>query len=111
MSTTDVSYIGIQRNWTIPTNFIEQEFEETEYPSVTEGTGATTISLSSQSIQKIFDPKSGLQIYVLNVPKDAKAIKQTAGILARFEKRLAEEHVEPVDLVKRAWKTSEPNDK
>ena len=46
---------------------------------------------------------------MLSVPKDLGAIDQTEGILSDLTRQFEEQGIEPVDLVKRAWKTSEEN--
>ena len=48
-----------------------------------------------------------MYIHVFNVPKNPKSIDQTEGILSKFAQKLDEEGIEPTDLVKKAWKTSE----
>jgi hypothetical protein len=57
--------------------------------------------------RKIYDPKSGLSIYVLDVVEDTTAIDMTKGILSELGSRLEEAGVTTTELVKRAWKTSD----
>jgi len=104
-----VSFIGTQRNWIIPESVVELDLTDVDYASGTEGTSIGTVTLTTPHPQRIYDPKSGLQICILDVPKDARSIDQTEGILSKFERKLTEEKIEPVDLVKRAWKSSEHN--
>jgi len=65
------------------------------------------INSSVPLIEKILDPKSGLYIYILKATKDSQVIDRTEGILSDILQKLDEEGIEPIDLVKRAWKTSE----
>lgn len=110
MSVYDVaSFIGTQRNWIIPESVVVPNLADVDYASVTDGTSLGTVTVTTPHPQRVYDPKSGLQICILNVPKDARSIDQTEGILSKFEKKLADEKIEPVDLVRRAWKTSEHN--
>jgi len=57
--------------------------------------------------KRIFDARSGLYVYVLNARKDPGSVDRREGILSDFARKLDEERIEPTDLVKRAWKTSE----
>ena len=108
MSDSDVtSIIGAQRNWILPEETIELVLPELMYNSGTQAQMGDTVSYCLPYAQKIFDVKSGLQICVLNVPKNAKAIDETEGVLHHLAQKLEEQSLEPVDLVKRAWKSSE----
>ncbi len=111
MSASDVTYIGMQGSYVIPIPIrIPEIMPEPLFASVTGAQNADTVSLSSQCLQKIYDPKSGLHIWVLSFPKDARALDETEGILNHLAPQLEKEGLDSVKLVKRAWKTSEQND-
>jgi len=105
-----VSIIGTQRNWILPEETIEIVLSELTYNSGTWAQIGDTVSYCLPYAQNIFDEKSGLQICVLNVPKNARAIDETEGVLHHLAQELGEQSLEPVDLVKRAWKRSEHDD-
>lgn len=110
MSDSDVlSIIGSQRYWILPEEIIDLAIPEFTYPSGTQAEFSNTLYIHITPFQRIFDARSGLEICVLNVPKDLRAIDETAGILKHLSRKLKDQNIEPVDLVKRAWKTSEQN--
>lgn len=102
-----LSILGSQRYWNLPEEIIDLDVPEFTYPSGTRAEFNDTVSICITHFQRIFDAKSGLEIYVLNVPKDLRAIDETEGILKNLSQKLKDQNIEPVDLVKRAWKTSE----
>jgi len=102
-----VSIIGAQGNWILPDRTIEPALPEPIYPSGTQAQIGDSVSYCIPYAQGMFDAKSGLQVCVLNVPKNAKAIDETEGVLSHLAQELEEQSLEPVDLVKRAWKSSE----
>jgi hypothetical protein len=111
MSDSDVlSILSAERYWILPEETIELPLSETTYPSWTKAQVSDSFSCCFPFAQEIFDVKSGLQICVLAVAKNAKAIDETEGILSYLEHELQERDLEPVDLVKRAWKSSEHDD-
>jgi hypothetical protein len=105
-----VSFIGDQRNWILPEETIELVLPEPTYLSGTQSQIGATVSFCLPYAQNIFDAKSGLRICVLNVVKNTRAIDETEGILDQFARELEEQSLQPVDLVKRAWKSSEHDD-
>lgn len=110
MSDSDVlSVLGSQKYWILPEEIIEVVPPEPTYSSGTQAKISDTVSFCIPSTQRVFDVKSELEIYVLNIPKDVRAIEETEGILKHLAEELEDHKIEPVDLVKRAWKTGEPN--
>lgn len=107
--TQDRTYIGDQGSYIIP-DLMPITLPEPQYTSGTSGQNIDTITLSPPCPQRMLDTKSGLHICVLNIPKDVSALDQTDGVLSYLTQQLEEQNIEPVDLVKRAWKTSEQND-
>ena len=106
MSDQVASFIGPQRNWILP-RIPPTRREPQEVQSGIVGQDFSTVSPSSPVPERLYDLKTGMYIHVLNVPKNPKSIDQTEGILSEFAPKLDEEGIEPADLVKRAWKTSE----
>ena|SRR3990170_8809585 len=103
MSTCDVASVEYpQGYWVLAQEIIDLDSAPLTYASSTEANLNGTVSSFGVSLQRVFDSKSGLEICVLSVPKDLAAIDQTEGILSDLE-----QGIEPVDLVKRAWKTQE----
>lgn len=84
--------------------FIQQELE---LPCACWIKLSTHISSTSSPIKRIFDPKSISYIYVLDTPKNPRSIDQTEGILSSLSQELEREGIEPIDLIKRAWKTNQ----
>ena len=62
------------------------------------------VSPPSSPIKRTFNLKIGSDLYVLDTPKNPRAIDQTEGILSDLSEKLDEEGIEPTDLIKRAWK-------
>jgi hypothetical protein len=81
-----VSVIGTQRNWILPEGTIELVLQEPVYDSGTQAQIGDTVSCCLPYAQRIFDVKSGLQVCVLNVPKNASAIDETEGVLHHLHK-------------------------
>lgn len=110
MSNCDAIYLEYDQGyWVLPEKIEYLESVQLAHPSSTEANLSGTVSSFGVSLQRVFDSKSGLEICVLSVPKDLAAIDQTEGILSDLTRRCEEQGIEPVDLVKRAWKTSEEN--
>ena len=110
MSNCDVISVEYnQGNWVLPQERVDLDSVQPAYASLTEANLSGTVSSFGISVQRVFDSKSGLEICVLSVPKDLGAIDQTEGILSDLTRQCEEQGIEPVDLVKRAWKTSEEN--
>lgn len=101
-----VSVIGSQKYWILPQETIELSLEPM-YPSGTQTQTLDTVTFCPIDFQRIFDAKAKVEIFVLRTQKDAKAIDETEGILSTFASKLAEQNIEPADLVKKIWKTSE----
>lgn len=111
MSDSDVlSVIGSQKYWILPEETINLVIPEFTYTSGSKPEFNDTLSFYTTNIQRIFDIKSRSEICVLYVQKNIKAIIETEGILKHLARKLKKQHIEPVDLVKRAWKTSGQND-
>jgi len=85
------SVIGDQGYWILS----EETFKPLLEPTYPSGTPQT---------QRL-DTVTGF--FALSVQKDAKAIDETEGILSAFASKLAEQNIEPAELVKKVWKTSE----
>lgn len=107
MSEECASFIGVQRNWVFPENELPFFLPEPECDSKTMSQGLDSVSYPYPSIDRAFDPKSKIHIYILNVPENPRSIDETEGILSDFAQSLDQEGIEPTDLVKRAWKTRE----
>lgn len=111
MSTCGVMSVEYnQGNWILPQEIVDLGSTKPAYASLTEANFSETVSSFGISIQRVFDSKSGLEICILSVPKDLAALDQTEGILSDLTRQYEEQGIEPVDLVKRAWKNSEEND-
>jgi hypothetical protein len=104
------SVIGIQQNWILPEEVIEQILLKPMYPSGTQAQISDTVSFCPLDLQKLFDVKAKAEIVILNVPKNIKAIDETEGILCHLTAKMKEQNMEPADLVKKVWKNSEQND-
>ena len=108
MSESDIeSFVTGQEYWILPEKNIEPDLPEPKYHSWTEAQIGDSVSYCVPCVQRIFDAKSGLQVCALNVPKNARAIDETEGVLSHLAQELEEQRLEPVNLVKRAWKSSE----
>lgn len=108
MSEPDIeSIVTTQEYWILPEKNIEPTLTEPIYPSGTQAQIRDSVSYCVPCAQRMFDAKSGLQVCVLSVPKNARAIDETDGVLSYLAQELEEQSLEPVDLVKRAWKSSE----
>ena len=108
MSEPDIeSFVTTQEYWILPERNIEPALPEPTYPSGTQAQIGDSVSYCVPCAQRMLDAKSGLQVCVLNVPKNARAIDETEGVLSHLAQELEEQSLEPVDLVKRAWKSSE----
>jgi len=57
--------------------------------------------------KRVFDPRSGLHVHILNAHKIPSSIDETEGILSDLALKLEEEGIDPTALIKRAWKTGE----
>ena len=112
MSNSDTETVnGPQGYWVLPEERIELPLLEIEYPSGTQAQTSDSFTYCPYPFARtIVDAKTGLLVCVLSEPKDAKAIDETEGILSHLARDLEEENLEPVDLVKRAWKSSEHGD-
>ncbi|MEM3874658.1 MAG: hypothetical protein QXU45_05945 [Candidatus Bathyarchaeia archaeon] len=107
MSDSDVaSVIGSQGYWILPEEMIKPLLEPM-YPSGTQAQRLDTVTFCPLEFQRMFDTRAKVEFFVLNVPKNMKAIDETEGILSALASKLAEQNIEPVDLVKKVWKTSE----
>jgi len=104
------SVIGSQKYWILPEEIIEPLLLEPMYPSGTQAQISDTVSFCHPTFQKLFDARAKVEIVILNVPKNMKAIGETEGILCHLAAKMEEQNIEPADLVKKVWKTSEQND-
>jgi len=103
----NVSVIGSQGYWILPEETIKP-LQEPMYPSGTQTQRLdTTVTFFPIDFQRMFDAKAKAEFSVLNVQKDAKAIDETEGILSAYASKLAEQNIEPAELVKKVWKISE----
>jgi hypothetical protein len=110
MSSYDVMYVEYDQGYyALPERIGNLDSVQPYYASLTEADLSRTVSSFGVSLQRIYDSKTGLELCLLVFPKDLAAIDQTEGILRDLTHQYEEQGIDPVDLVKRAWKTSEEN--
>lgn len=50
------------------------------------------------------DPRTGRNIYILNVKKDSDSLYETEGLLEEIGRKIEQEGIDTPDLVRKAWK-------